>query len=1106
MQFRLLPVLASLGLLCSAALLRSACAETKGTKLTHGFFDMGTPASPVERDHTRVTESTVFDPDKGYGWLEPAGGSFDRPDATPPSDLKRDGVHSKDKLVFRILLKPGNYYLRVIVGDPAEHREKMSIYILDRPLAGNLTTQATWWRGEATSLVIAGTVGIGGDVMDFQFYHDGTANSVQAIQVLPESTSLFDPGQSSDKLPDLPDLPLFESALKSYRNRNFTRSAGEIDKVFKPGTDFLKAWLLTWIAGRLDYSGNSVELLRKANNYLQSATLKDPTNFAARKRLLQNQDFLIAKTYLEPGGYTDLREKTGAGWGERRKVARNVLSQIQPGDPLYYHTLLELGRVSYWVGQKADSPQQLAAASRYFRQVQRKFPSHPLARMYLGEKLPWGEEYAERIKGAPDWALRQREALARLNDIMRYWIDERQVSTGEFGGGWGDDVEMMRWWHAAALATGNDKITQSMKRLADGIWNQSGIIENGFFRGLTEVQYAAEPTADTQPALVGLLYGSPTYVERCMESARLMGSLWTAINPKGHRLFRSVDLGSRRVGDDTKRAVDLPYHVRALLPAQWAGWYNRNPEVTRLFREWAETWLAAARRSDKGKPEGILPAALTFATEELGGYGTPWYNPKLGPPYYNFPGGLDLLFGQLIATYQLTGEDKYLAPIESALSLLLESTNGHEMKGEVGGRFWVARVLVSTESMKHVWDKWRILTGKTDYDGYLKRYGSSYIKWFLSGDKKHLTDGCKEAVSSIGWNLPLLTSEVRYTDRVKVVGTSHLLAMATGGPGLPGTYPVWKVTWQTDSRNLAILVLPDRDERAPIGEQKGLRALVRNFEADPIQVRMRLWALMPGSYELVYGPDSDGDDRMDYEEDQAEFEVYGRGAPVELELPGQNLMELVVRQLEPFEGLEKQRPDLAVDSGCIHVFPVRPVSGERVFIGACVHNIGSAKAPDAEATLSMGAGPAARELSAVTLSGLRAPNDLKPSREWIWSQSVMGEEGFPVSVRATIPDAGPGLEMTTENNEATREVSVGAKGNPEFARVFWQGRLSDPVVPVWVELARIFEGENRAPLARERADELRALLRAANARAGDQEKRMIRSLESYIDELAAPKK
>jgi hypothetical protein len=75
-------------------------------------------------------------------------------------------------------------------------------------------------------------------------------------------------------------------------------------------------------------------------------------------------------------------------------------------------------------------------------------PQDPLVAMYAGEDVdqpdPWDNYVAPA--GAPAWSTAQFEALQRLRQVAHYWIDERQIPNGEFGGKPDDDVETLRWW------------------------------------------------------------------------------------------------------------------------------------------------------------------------------------------------------------------------------------------------------------------------------------------------------------------------------------------------------------------------------------------------------------------------------------------------------------------------------------------------------------------------------------------------------------------------------------------------------------------------------------------------------------------------------------
>ena len=988
----------------------------------------------------------------------------------------------------------------MLIGDPVIERKKMSVYVMEIPLATEVSTIPTWYRGEPTSYMLAGSVVLTANSVELRFLHEGTANSIHAIQLFREDARLFDPGMPESKLPASLDLSFMSKALDSYRKKDFKQAMAEIDGITAKGSDYYKGYVLTWIAGRLDFGDQDLKILQRATSYLESASLRDPNHTAARMRLWQNQDFIKAVTYINQAGYSHLFEETGTGWGERRKTAQSLLRNVIPGDPLFYLAVLNLGRVTYWVGQESDDPGSLALARDYFQTIFKQYPGHPVVRMYLGEKLAWGQQYAEQVPGAPKWAMRMREALGRLNDLIDFWIS-RQSETGEFGGGWGDDVEMMRWWQPAAYATGSDKITRSMQKLADGIWMKSGIIRDGYFRGLAEVQYSSEPTADTQPNMLALRFGDPVYYERCLATGYLMKNLWTSINPKNQRLFKSVDIGAHKVGQDTRRAFNVPYHSRATLPAQWAACYSHNPDLVKMFEELAESWLEACARTDKGKPAGIPPAGIAFATSEIGGYETTWYNPKLDAIYFTFPGGIDLLFEQLLTVYELTGKRKYLKPIEDCMGLIASAQGGNQAKGSVGGELWVARVLQSSASLGRVWDKWRMVTGDDRFDEYLKVYGSAYMRWYLTRDNKFLEEGCEKIIDSIGSNFALLTSEVRYTDRINVIGVSHLMSMATGEAGLAGACPSWQITWEPNNRNFAALVSRVDDKRQP-GKRTFLRSLVFNFGNEPIETKVRLWSFAPGDYEVLRGPVGKGQDTMDYEEDSKGFKYLSRGTPLVIEIPP-GLHEIHIKQTSPLNDINMHRPDIAVSPGSIFVYPTSPDAGERFVVAAKVHNIGSIDAEGVEVVLETSDGNAWQELKRLTLDRVVSPKELKPAAVYVWADALVDGSTKQIRVTATIPGLGEGEEQTTENNTATVKIkqSEDPKPNAAFRELFLGGKLSDEMLPLWLELAEVFTGENRTPISAQRAEEIRRGLNNAKLKGGVSEKRLIDSLRSYVDKV-----
>ncbi len=49
-------------------------------------------------------------------------------------------------------------------------------------------------------------------------------------------------------------------------------------------------------------------------------------------------------------------------------------------------------------------------------------------------------------RGVPAWAFNQVQDLAQVRQFVDWWIDERQVAYGDFGGGISDDSDLTQQW------------------------------------------------------------------------------------------------------------------------------------------------------------------------------------------------------------------------------------------------------------------------------------------------------------------------------------------------------------------------------------------------------------------------------------------------------------------------------------------------------------------------------------------------------------------------------------------------------------------------------------------------------------------------------------
>jgi hypothetical protein len=264
---------------------------------------------------------------------------------------------------------------------------------------------------------------------------------------------------------------------------------------------------------------------------------------------------------------------------------------------------------------------------------------------------------------------------------------------------------------------------------------------------------------------------------------------------------------------------------------------------------------------------------------------------------------------------------------------------------------------------------------------------------------------------------------------------------------------------------------------------------------------MRLWSLMPGEYEYRRGPDLDQNDEMDGVDEQTTLKIHSPGAPHEFELPPEALHMVELRFLRPIAGIPAQRPDVAVGAEDLVVYPPKPAQGERIFVGARIHNIGNAPATKILAQIHERKGSQETLVTEQYFEEIDAPNDIVPRAVWVWADHVMNPGVAHLSVSARIVGADLTKEFTQENNKAERSIALSPTPNAEFAQRFWKGSLTDPILPVWLELAQAFSSNHSVVPSEGRIAHIKVSLNQAETRADEAEKRMITALRAYVGEL-----
>ncbi|MHB9029666.1 MAG: LamG-like jellyroll fold domain-containing protein, partial [Candidatus Latescibacterota bacterium] len=244
-------------------------------------------------------------------------------------------------------------------------------------------------------------------------------------------------------------------------------------------------------------------------------------------------------------------------------------------------------------------------------------PNHEQGRQYWNWYSPeTGSIPFEQPKaptGIPLWAFRQTEIVKQWKYFLNWWIDNRQIENGEFGGGLSDDGDFANCMPGMALM-GVDaaKITDSLHRLMEAYYN-NGMFTNGLCTIVTDALHVSEEGTNVQTELMLLEYGDPKLVERIMETAARYPEI-TGVNQAGHRHFTS------RFYSSTFQATEEPWswsssmNYSVLHPGMTLVEFNGHPAALRLIGEVGDGYLAHAVKDANGRLS--IPREINYLTDE----------------------------------------------------------------------------------------------------------------------------------------------------------------------------------------------------------------------------------------------------------------------------------------------------------------------------------------------------------------------------------------------------------------------------------------------------------------------------------------------------------
>jgi len=609
-------------------------------------------------------------------------------------------------------------------------------------------------------------------------------------------------------------------------------------------------------------------------------------------------------------------------------------------------------------------------------------PEHALGREYwndisYGNQSPLPVALPQVPKGTPAWAFWQLENLKTTRRYIHWWIDQRQVPYGDFGGGISDDTDLTQQWPGMALmGVDPDALNASMTALSDANY-RNGMFTDGLSTIETDELHSYEEGINLNSQMLYLNWGDPLTVERLMATVKAFDRI-IQVNPQGHLLFASNWFGGRKVYREPNWQWQKPYSFPILHPAMLLGVYNADADSRRIITGLADGYLAHAYTNDKG--QWALPNEINWAT-----------GATRGGELFEGSGGPDVLHTFWAAWRFSGGEARYLQPLDyrvrragpDGLSLLNE--NFLDALGKRAS--WGAELATLADKPDTVPDF------------------AHYVAWESSGDKRYLETLYRSETREKLQNFYMNTEGHWWSDRVESP-TVNLQRARLGGVALKRnqTYPGNTVSWRFDDPEAAVqvaLLLPQpRPDR--------FKVIAWNGSGKPQRALMTGWNVTAGHWRMRSGVDRNGDDAIDGKAQVREFDFARSTATDVVFARGATVMEFeLVQATDPVE----LRADIGIGRGDLR--------RDGNAIVATVHSLGHLDAPAGSAVLMDARG---RELARTAFGPLPAPRDLLPKTQQVRLAIPEGADLHGASVRLSL-EGTPG-EVTLLNNEVSLPAEV----------------------------------------------------------------------------------
>jgi hypothetical protein len=566
----------------------------------------------------------------------------------------------------------------------------------------------------------------------------------------------------------------------------------------------------------------------------------------------------------------------------------------------------------------------------------------------------------EVTAGVPAWAWLQVKDMDYFKRFVNWYIDNRQIANGEFGGGLSDDSDLTDLFPSVVfMGAPAEKITQSVSKELEADYSE-GLFANGLASAQYDELHSFEDGINVLGQMMLLDFGSPKEIERAMETSKRLEWL-TGINAAGHRHIRSAYYSGTKMAEGGVWGWSKARGYYVFQPALSLVLYNGAPETKKMVLEMADGLLAHRKLGPNGRY--TTSSTINFKTDQeaasfpggFGGGGAPWFI--------------------MWSAYRWTGDKKYLQPLldDGVISLQMVNSDAIDM---LGLRDTLGKQLAGPAGGEFAWQ----ITGDTHY---LEQVYRTQLE--AEADREYIN-----------------TEGSLWIDRIADGGgfnTGDLQRARLGGIALQRDriYPGNVVGWQFDApatdESVAILI--------PEATPDHFKVIAYNLDSAAVKAHMTGWEIDPGKWELTQGtqPDATNNSIQNPATRTVDFE---RSTSLDIVFPPHQTTVLEFKLVD--KGVPYwSRPDLGIDPGDVKV--------EGRMMKVTVHSLGSVDVPASKVVLRDRNG---KLLASANAAALKAPLDLLPKTEVVHLTLPANADWKGGSV--TIESSGKLPEITQRNN------------------------------------------------------------------------------------------